>query len=230
MANDAASVVGGGHTKQPEWYCVMAVKGGCVRDFSQQEQQQRNDSVKDECGVSSASSAIVAAPGSEVPSLLNPNKRKVKPGSVRDAVEQPSQALVEEGYGGVSAELRTKTRKVNKKRRIVSKRTKLYISTDPCGSLKEDGDHSKDADVSPYKLVTVIGPLASESEALIVDKIWNFRSRGPVPRAFWGLGIAEWFGLNIWMSMQDLFPAEVLAVRQDENGKVFLDARGVINT
>lgn len=174
----------------------------------------------------------------------------VKGGCVRDLSQQQQQqqqphseatgasTAAEDSLTGDQSAASKKRRKVNKKRRVVSKRTKLYISTDPCGSLKDEGElsaHTKDGggggggDMSSYKLVTVIGPLQNESDALIVDKIWNFRSRGPVPRAFWGLFIAERFGLDIWMSMPDLFPVEALAIRQEESGKVFLDANNVVN-
>lgn len=35
--------------------------------------------------------------------------------------------------------------------------------------------------------------------------------------------IAEYFRLNIWMSMPDLFPVDALQIRQEDTGKVYIE-------
>lgn len=176
-----------------KWYCTMAVKGGYVRNQS--------------------SSALTAAHDSASPS------------SSSSSIVSPSNAL-------------NPRRKINKRCRLVARRTKLYYSTDPLSDIKELGGSPATATVpsttggcqatresndrSPWKVVAIIGPLEKESHAVLVNTIWNHKSRGPMPRAIWGLLIAEHFHLKIWISIADLFMLEGLQIRQEPGGKVFL--------
>jgi len=127
----------------------------------------------------------------------------VKGGSIRESPQDPTD------------------RRQSKRRRTVDKRTKIFYSTDPISELKGLSG-GKDTDKTPFKLVAVMGPLETEIDAVKIDKLWNFKSRGPAPRAFWGSIIAEFMGLKMWMSVQDIINLEILKIRQEENGKVYL--------
>jgi len=123
--------------------------------------------------------------------------------------------------GGNVRESDPADRRQKKRRRTVDKRTKIFYSTDPISELNTLGA-GKDTDKTPFKLVAVMGPLDTETDAVKVDKLWNFKSRGPAPRMFWGCIIAEFWGLKIWISVQDVINLEVLRIRQDEAGRVYL--------
>jgi hypothetical protein len=143
-------------------------------------------------------------------SSLGPPKREwycamaVKGGSIRESPPQDPN-----------------DRRQAKRRRTVDKRTKIFYSTDPISELKSLSG-GKENDKTPFKLVAVMGPLETETDAVKVDKLWNFKSRGPAPRMFWGCIIAEFWDLHMWISVKDVMNLEILNIRQDENGKVYL--------
>lgn len=163
-----------------------------------------------------------------------PQRRKwycamaVKGGCVREAVPPASGALdaaaasTASGSNESSASGSPEAGRPKKRRRTVDRRTKIFCSPNPPACLTELAGGEKDHDKVPFKIVAAMGPVDSESDAVKIERLWNFRSRGPTPRAFWGKIIADKLRLNMWMSVKDLLNFEALDVRQEESGKVYL--------
>lgn len=56
-----------------------------------------------------------------------------------------------------------------------------------------------------YQIVSIIGPCSRREEAVMIETVWNFRSRAVAPRMVFASVIAERFKIKSWHDIQCMF-------------------------
>lgn len=59
-----------------------------------------------------------------------------------------------------------------------------------------------------YRMVLLVGTFNNRESAERFHRLWDFKSRGPIPRAAWGEKIAKHFKLNIYGDLGEIFNCE----------------------